>query len=171
MLSSGVFPHRCCCICYNASVLECTNVTLLQTYNFLQGVLNKLTPQKYAENWERLHDVVLEYTELDLIERIVNFVFEKAIAEPNFSDMYADLCRDMSNFSNSLSNPSPTEPQDSRAKLRSPFRKALLTRCQREFERKREAEDDVDEYRMRMRAVGAIKFIGELFMRYVEGNE
>eukprot|EP01061_Rhynchopus_euleeides_P024572 TRINITY_DN39602_c0_g1_i1.p1 TRINITY_DN39602_c0_g1~~TRINITY_DN39602_c0_g1_i1.p1 ORF type:complete len:335 (+),score=156.93 TRINITY_DN39602_c0_g1_i1:123-1007(+) len=130
----------------------------------IQGVLNKLTPEKYRANWDALVALVMEYNDLDLIERIVPFIFEKAIAEPNFSDLYADFCKDLSELSNSLSNPMGL-PTDAQTKRKSPFRKALLNRCQYEFERKKECEDDQAEYRMRMRAVGAIKFIGELFMR------
>ena len=140
------------------------------THTHAQGVLNKLTPQKYESNWEALKQLIVEYSDLDINSRMIHFVFEKAIGEQHFSELYAELCKDMSVLSKKMADAKAAAdgvPQDEARKRRSPFHKALLMKCQAEFERQKdECEDSMEEYKSRMRGVGAIKFIGELFIRY-----
>ncbi|KAJ9444350.1 Eukaryotic translation initiation factor 4G [Diplonema papillatum] len=142
----------------------------------IQGVLNKLTPQKYENNLMRMKNVIFEeFPDMDLFARIVDHVFEKAIAEPNFSDLYAELCKDLSELSHEHDNGriplSPVTPTNSTPtqKLKSKFRRALLNRCQQEFEKELAADaaflSTPEGHKMRIRSVSAMKFIGELFIR------
>lgn len=55
----------------------------------IQGMLNKLT----EENYEKLSQKIAVYTDKEeLREGIIKLIFEKAVLEPKFARMYANLC-------------------------------------------------------------------------------
>ena len=57
----------------------------------VQDILNKITPQTFEKLTDKLCDIPMNTNEhLDLM---INKVFEKAIQEPNFSHLYAELCK------------------------------------------------------------------------------
>lgn len=155
------------------------------TYELLskfRSMLNKLT----AENFDLLVEQVKTY-KIDTSERldgVISLVFEKAISEPKFAPTYANLCHRVATIT--------TAPQGEGADGKKKTLKAkLITQCQKEFERHKEEsivfndiEDKLREienqpeqerredekarleeehYRVRQRANGTVKFIGELF--------
>ena len=153
------------------------------TYDLLnrfRSMLNKLT----AENFEVLVKEVKNY-KIDTSERldgVISLVFEKAISEPKFAPTYAILCREVSYINTA---PSGEGQKKNTLKVK------LITQCQREFERHKEESkvfNEIEEklreienaevvktrddektrleeehYRVRQRANGTVKFIGELF--------
>jgi len=97
---------------------------------------------------------------MKIFAEAISLVFAKAVSEPNFSKLYAELCVKLS----SLHLKVPDE------KLA--FRRALLNRCQEEFERTSRKLEDLPEdpeerllvkEKERKNKLGNIKFIGELF--------
>jgi translation initiation factor 4G len=56
----------------------------------VQDILNKITPQTFGKLTEKLKDIPINtYTFLELL---ISKVFEKAVQEPNFANLYADMC-------------------------------------------------------------------------------
>lgn len=56
-----------------------------------RSVLNKLTPEKFGRLYKQLLEV--KVTSSEVLAAIVNEIFEKAILEAKFADMYAHLCQ------------------------------------------------------------------------------
>lgn len=54
------------------------------------AILNKITPQTFEKLSQQILDIKLEDT--SMLDRVVQLIFEKAVQEPNFTFMYADLC-------------------------------------------------------------------------------
>ncbi|XP_055935890.1 eukaryotic translation initiation factor 4 gamma 3-like isoform X2 [Argiope bruennichi] len=141
----------------------------------VQGVLNKLTPQKFETLLSQLKGLNIDTEEK--LALVIDLIFEKAIDEPNFSVPYANLCKHLALIKVPVSG---TGTQVN-------FRKLLLTKCQKEFEQDRsdelkneekmktlEAADpdkrkelqfeyEEEEKKIRYRQLGNIRFIGELF--------
>eukprot|EP00062_Callorhinchus_milii_P012760 gi/632960130/ref/XP_007896020.1/ PREDICTED: eukaryotic translation initiation factor 4 gamma 3 isoform X2 [Callorhinchus milii] len=142
----------------------------------VRSILNKLTPQMFQQLMKQVQELTIDTEER--LKGVINLVFEKAIDEPNFSVAYANMCRCLT----MLKVPMADKPG---AWVN--FRKLLLNRCQKEFE-KDKAEDIFNEKRQkeidassneeksrlqaelketkdmaRRRSIGNIKFIGELF--------
>ena len=101
--------------------------------------------------------------------QVVHLVFEKAIDDPTWSEMYARLCRKM------MEQISPKVQDDGIKNLEGNSiagghlcRKYLLNMCQEEFERGwvniEATAGAADEcYATKRRGLGVIKFMGELF--------
>lgn len=145
--------------------------------NGVRGVLNKLTPEKF----DRLMDLIQEL-DIDTPERlqdVISLVFEKAVDEPCYSVAYALLCKKLGTLEVKV----PDLDGDVIT-----FKKLIITRCQKEFEKNpnddimrnkalREIEECRDpnqkkemkltfedkERRQRVKAVGNVRFIGELY--------
>ncbi|XP_070561587.1 eukaryotic translation initiation factor 4 gamma 3-like isoform X5 [Ptychodera flava] len=145
-------------------------------YKKVTGILNKLTPQKFQTLTQQVLDLPID-TE-DRLKGVIDLVFEKAISEPGFSVAYANMCRCL------MSMKVPTG--DGKGNVN--FRKLLLNKCQKEFEKDKEDDDEMEakkkamedaetkeekdkrkeeydsyETKMRRRSLGNIRFIGELF--------
>ncbi|KAG1878891.1 hypothetical protein F4604DRAFT_578364 [Suillus subluteus] len=152
----------------------------------VKALLNKLTMEKF----ETISDQIIHWANKSVNEKdgrtliqVIRLVFEKAIDEAVWSEMYARLCRKM------MEQISP-EVQDERIKntegkpIRGGhlFRKYLLNRCQEDFERGCFAKDaaaasvtakaydagfNFEEYHAAQKAkrqgLNLITFIGELF--------
>ncbi|XP_064423938.1 eukaryotic translation initiation factor 4 gamma 3 isoform X2 [Latimeria chalumnae] len=143
----------------------------------VRSILNKLTPQMFNQLMKQVTDLTVDTEER--LKGVIDLVFEKAIDEPSFSVAYANMCRCLT----TLKVPMTDKPGSTVN-----FRKLLLNRCQKEFE-KDKADDDVFEKKQkeldaastleektrlqeeleeakdkaRRRSIGNIKFIGELF--------
>lgn len=147
-----------------------------------RSMLNKLT----AENFGLLVEEVKTY-KIDSGERldgIISLLFEKAISEPKFAPTYANLCKEVAFIT--------TAPQgEASLGKKNTLKGKLITQCQKEFERHREesivfneieaklreienlpeherrdvekAGLEEEHYRVRQRANGTVKFIGELY--------
>lgn len=131
----------------------------------LNAILNKLTPEKFDTLLAQVLE--LKITNVGLLRDCVTAVFEKALAEPNFSPMYAEFCV-------KLSSALPTfEDQQGETN----FRKLILNRCQTEFTDpihalpadQMAAMSDMDRNdhvaMAKRRKLGTIRFIGELYVR------
>ncbi|KAI2659138.1 Eukaryotic translation initiation factor 4 gamma 3 [Labeo rohita] len=114
-----------------------------ELFRKVRSILNKLTPQMFHQLMKQVTDLTINTEER--LKGVIDLVFEKAIDEPSFS----------------LKVPTADKPNTTVN-----FRKLLLNRCQKEFER--DKVDDVEELdeakdKARRRSTGNIKFIGELF--------
>ncbi|XP_060743871.1 eukaryotic translation initiation factor 4 gamma 1-like isoform X7 [Tachysurus vachellii] len=143
----------------------------------VRGVLNKLTPQMFQPLMKQITEMTIDTEER--LKGVIDLVFEKAISEPNFSVAYANMCRCLMG----LKVPTSDKPN-----VMVNFRKLLLNRCQKEFEKDKDddeifekkqkeldaaTEEDVRQHlkeeleeskdTARRRSLGNIKFIGELF--------
>ncbi|KAJ8332711.1 hypothetical protein SKAU_G00425000 [Synaphobranchus kaupii] len=143
----------------------------------VRSILNKLTPQMFNQLMKQVTDLTIDTEER--LKGVIDLVFEKAIDEPGFSVAYGNMCRCLA----TLKVPMADKPNSTVN-----FRKLLLNRCQKEFERDK-VDDDVFERKQkelesaassterehlqeeleeakdkaRRRSIGNIKFIGELF--------
>eukprot|EP01035_Chromulina_nebulosa_P018907 gene18907-24710_t len=59
----------------------------------VRSILNKITPQTFEKLANNIKD--MKITSSLLLDRLVSLIFEKAIYEQNFSNLYADLCYDL----------------------------------------------------------------------------
>lgn len=149
-----------------------------ELYKKFRGILNKLTPQKFDTLLERVK--TLEINNQKRLEGVIDLVFEKAIDEPNFSEAYAAMCNKLSVLKVPADNPSTPDQCVN-------FRALIITKCQKQFEthevdeqiakleselaactdpaKKKELALMIDEEnrRVRMRSVGNVRFIGELY--------
>lgn len=127
----------------------------------VRGILNKLTPDKF----KKLSDDLLR-TELSsdvILKGVIFLIFDKALEEPKYSSMYAQLCK-------RLSEEAPNfEPPNNPCT----FKILLLNKCKHEFYRRTEileqfpakeqtTEDEERRYLAKRKMLGNIKFIGEL---------
>ncbi|WAR14232.1 IF4G1-like protein [Mya arenaria] len=136
-------------------------------------IMNKLTPQKFQVLVSQMKALKID-TE-DKLKGVVDLVFEKAISEPEYSEVYANMCKCLS----MLKVKSDLKPGKMVI-----FRVVLLARCEREFKTKyrqipvlppdvrnspkckeenRKEELTYGEDKARQRSLGNIRFIGELF--------
>ncbi|KAF2880179.1 hypothetical protein ILUMI_25980 [Ignelater luminosus] len=152
-----------------------------QLYRKIRGILNKLTPQKFDTLLDQIRSLTIDTTER--LQGIIDLVFEKAVDEPNFSVAYALLCRELA-----LMQVPATDVKKKDGQEFVNFRKLLVTKCQLKFEKysldeiernqkvkdieectdpekKKDMQLNLEEYdrRLRMKSVGNIRFIGELF--------
>jgi len=134
-----------------------------KVYKSVKGLLNKLT----VENFERLipQFLALDISTADVLLGVVQLIHEKSMSEPAFCEVYAKLCYQ-------LAQKMPELP-DSDGGVQS-FRKLLLNTCQSEFSRDPNAHvegledlsvDDRErtEKKRRLRSLGNIEFVGELY--------
>ncbi|KAM4743217.1 eukaryotic translation initiation factor 4 gamma 1-like isoform 2-T2 [Anableps anableps] len=148
-----------------------------ELFKRVRSILNKLTPQKFQQLMKQVQELTVDTEER--LKGVIDLTFEKAISEPDFSVAYANMCRCLSG----LKVITPDKPG---ATVN--FRKLLLNRCQKEFEKDKD-DDEIfekkqkeleaasgDEVKQRLieeleeakdkarrRSLGNIKFIGELF--------
>ncbi|CAG4955067.1 unnamed protein product [Colias eurytheme] len=147
-----------------------------ELYKKFRGILNKLTPQKFDTLLDKVKS--LEIDTQTRLEGVIDLVFEKAIDEPNFSEAYAAMCNKLSTLKVPAAN-SPDQCVN--------FRALIISRCQNQFitakadenvmklqkeiaectdsAKKKELAAQLEEInrRVRMRSVGNVRFIGELY--------
>ncbi|KAG5282217.1 hypothetical protein AALO_G00053560 [Alosa alosa] len=161
-----------------AAVVEDPDLSKTQElFRKVRSILNKLTPQMFNQLMKQVTELTIDTEER--LKGVIDLVFEKAIDEPSFSVAYGNMCRCLA----TLKVPMADKPNSTVN-----FRKLLLNRCQKEFERDK-VDDDVFEKKQkeleaaamasererlqeeleeakdkaRRRSIGNIKFIGELF--------
>lgn len=133
----------------------------------VKGTLNKLTPEKYDVLFTNIWDAVCVFNLEDsrdkkamtVLWEIIGLLFEKALAEQNFSDLYADVARHLCDMTTGASDSSKDE------KPIQEFRKLLLDRCQTQFETTLDTLPEGEAVKHKKRCLGNIKFIAELFKR------
>ncbi|GIY97931.1 eukaryotic translation initiation factor 4 gamma 3 [Caerostris extrusa] len=134
----------------------------------IQGVLNKLTPQKFDILVGQVKNLTIDTEEklslvIDLVYKNAIYINKRFVNEPNFIIAYAYLCKRLALIK------VPVAGSMSHVN----FRKLLVTKCLKEFEvdqtvssSKKEAKVEIDEEeekKIRYRQLGNIRFIGELF--------
>ncbi|KAI1890557.1 hypothetical protein AGOR_G00154910 [Albula goreensis] len=148
-----------------------------ELFRKVRSILNKLTPQMFQQLMKQVTDLTIDTEER--LKGVIDLVFEKAIDEPSFSVAYGNMCRCLA----TLKVPMADKPNTTVN-----FRKLLLNRCQKEFERdkvddvvferkqqeldsatssteRERLQEELEEAKdkARRRSIGNIKFIGELF--------
>lgn len=139
----------------------------------LKGILNKLTPQNFEKLFEQVKEVNIDNTVT--LTGVISQIFDKALTEPTFCEMYANFCQHLAS----------ELPELSVDNEKITFRRLLLNKCQEEFERgereeqeankaDNEGEDESklsegvrEELRLkaRRRMLGNIRLIGELYKK------
>uniref|UniRef100_A0A667ZR20 Eukaryotic translation initiation factor 4 gamma 1 n=1 Tax=Myripristis murdjan TaxID=586833 RepID=A0A667ZR20_9TELE len=156
---------------------EPEQVKTQELFKRVRSILNKLTPQMFQQLMKQVTELTIDTEER--LKGVIDLIFEKAISEPNFSVAYANMCRCLMG----LKVPTTDKPG-----ITVNFRKLLLNRCQKEFEKDKD-DDEIFEKKQkeldaasgeeekqrlleeleeakdkaRRRSLGNIKFIGELF--------
>ncbi|XP_078803880.1 eukaryotic translation initiation factor 4 gamma 3 isoform X5 [Oryzias latipes] len=148
-----------------------------ELFRRVRSILNKLTPQKFNQLMKQVTDLTIDTEER--LKGVIDLVFEKAIDEPGFSVAYGNMCRCLATLKVQM-----TDKPNSTVN----FRKLLLNRCQKEFEKdkvddvvferkqkeldsaastteRERLQEELEEAKdkARRRSIGNIKFIGELF--------
>ncbi|KAI4378040.1 hypothetical protein MLD38_015581 [Melastoma candidum] len=137
----------------------------------LKAILNKLTPQNFEKLFEQVKAVNIDNA--TTLDGLISQIFDKALMEPTFCEMYADLCRHLSQELPDFS--------DDDEKIT--FRRLLLNKCQEEFERGEREQEEADKVheegeaklseegreekrvKARRRMLGNIRLIGELYKK------
>eukprot|EP00245_Coleochaete_scutata_P017635 TRINITY_DN875_c0_g1_i1.p1 TRINITY_DN875_c0_g1~~TRINITY_DN875_c0_g1_i1.p1 ORF type:complete len:807 (-),score=197.56 TRINITY_DN875_c0_g1_i1:638-3058(-) len=134
----------------------------------VKGILNKLTPEKFEVLLEQLLEAGINSA--PLLQSVISLVFDKAVLEPHFCPMYAELCV-------RLAEKLPEFPPEKEDEKPITFRRILLNTCQEEFEGASAMREEVKsmtgpdqqaerldkERKVKLRTLGNIKLIGELF--------
>jgi translation initiation factor 4G len=111
----------------------------------VKSILNKLSKDNFDKLSTRLFNIELDSVEL--VQGVILTIFDKAINEPHFGEVYAEMCLKLESktYCNGSIN----------------FKREILTQCQTEFEK---------EIKIMRRSLGNIKFIGELFKQKLINN-
>lgn len=99
-----------------------------------KSILNKLTPENFDKLLPKL--LAVEIPRLLTLQGLVDQIFDKALLEPTFSELYALLCQRMQESRKLPQFDETGEVMDeaSGVKPAHDFRKTLLAKCQTEFE-------------------------------------
>ncbi|KAJ6729941.1 EUKARYOTIC TRANSLATION INITIATION FACTOR 4 GAMMA [Salix viminalis] len=137
----------------------------------LKGILNKLTPQNFEKLFEQVKAVNID--NVVTLTGVISQIFDKALTEPTFCEMYANFC-----FHLASELPELTKDDE-----KVTFKRLLLNKCQEEFERGereqeeadkadeegeiKQSEEEREEKRIKARRqmLGNIRLIGELYKK------
>ena len=63
----------------------------------VQAILNKITPQTFQKLTMQLCEIPIDTNAM--LDKLIQLVFEKAVQEPNFANLYAEMCAALDNES------------------------------------------------------------------------
>uniref|UniRef100_A0A8C4I763 Eukaryotic translation initiation factor 4 gamma 2 n=1 Tax=Dicentrarchus labrax TaxID=13489 RepID=A0A8C4I763_DICLA len=137
----------------------------------VRGILNKLTPEKFDKLCLELLNVGVD-SKL-VLKGIILLIVDKALEEPKYSQLYAQLCLRLAEDAPNFEDPS-TETQE-KQKQNTTFRRLLISKLQDEFENRARnveifekddgpltSEEEEQRAIAKIKMLGNIKFIGEL---------
>ncbi|KAG1963926.1 eukaryotic translation initiation factor 4 gamma [Pimephales promelas] len=137
----------------------------------VRGILNKLTPEKFDKLCLELLNVGVD-SKL-VLKGIILLIVDKALEEPKYSSLYAQLCLRLAEDAPNFDGPTP-EIQSSQ-KQSTTFRRLLISKLQDEFENRAKnvdiydkqdnpltSEEEEQRAIAKIKMLGNIKFIGEL---------
>lgn len=137
------------------------------TFRKVRGILNKLAPEKFDKlSLELLNVGISSHL---VLKGIILLIFEKALDEPKYSPLYAQLCHRLDEDAPNFDPPD----SDTTAVTLTTFRRLLLNKCRDEFENRARARDAFDKDDLtpdeaeqqllaKFKMLGNIKFICEL---------
>lgn len=138
----------------------------------VRGILNKLTPEKFDKLCLELLNVGVD-SKL-VLKGIILLIVDKALEEPKYSSLYAQLCLRLAEDAPNFDGPSP-EGLLQHHKQSTTFRRLLISKLQDEFENRSRNVDIYDKHDgplsneeeeqraiAKIKMLGNIKFIGEL---------
>ncbi|XP_039650864.1 eukaryotic translation initiation factor 4 gamma 2a isoform X1 [Perca fluviatilis] len=136
----------------------------------VRGILNKLTPEKFDKLCLELLNVGVE-SKL-VLKGTILLIVDKALEEPKYSQLYAQLCRRLAEDAPNFEDPAEIQATQ---KQNTTFRRLLISKLQDEFENRASNVDifDKDDTPLtseeeeqrgiaKLKMLGNIKFIGEL---------
>lgn len=135
----------------------------------MNRILNKITPDKFHKLSEELISAGLDSP--SILKGVIMLIFNKALEEPKYSSMYAQLCRKLSE---GVPNFDPQSPPTARStEYPNTFCRFLLRKCEAEFSNRCNASEafgegplseEEEELRdiAKKKMLGNIKFICEL---------
>lgn len=135
----------------------------------LKSLLNKVCPENVLIIVERIANA--EIGTVEELELLISLIFEKALAEPHYSETYADMIFTLKDWMPEFPSATTGKPVT--------FRAALINTCQHEFESlsttlafdadelaRLDPEEIVFERKKKKgRVLANMKFIGQLFLR------
>ncbi|KAM0048445.1 putative MIF4G-like, type 3, initiation factor eIF-4 gamma, MA3, MIF4G-like domain superfamily [Helianthus debilis subsp. tardiflorus] len=137
----------------------------------LKSILNKLTPQNFEKLFDQVKQVNIDNA--NTLSGVIGQIFDKALMEPTFVEMYADFCSHLA-----VELPGFVDDNE-----KITFKRLLLNKCQEEFERGEREEEEANRtdvegeikqteeeregkrVKARRRMLGNIRFIGELYKK------
>uniref|UniRef100_A0A665UXY8 Eukaryotic translation initiation factor 4 gamma 2 n=2 Tax=Echeneis naucrates TaxID=173247 RepID=A0A665UXY8_ECHNA len=137
----------------------------------VRGILNKLTPEKFDKLCLELLNVGVE-SKL-VLKGTILLIVDKALEEPKYSQLYAQLCLRLAEDAPNFEDPSTENPATQ--KQNTTFRRLLISKLQDEFENRARnvelfdkhdgpltSEEEEQRAIAKIKMLGNIKFIGEL---------
>uniref|UniRef100_A0A7N8XJ00 Eukaryotic translation initiation factor 4 gamma 2 n=1 Tax=Mastacembelus armatus TaxID=205130 RepID=A0A7N8XJ00_9TELE len=137
----------------------------------VRGILNKLTPEKFDKLCLELLNVGVDSKVV--LKGIILLIVDKALEEPKYSQLYAQLCLRLAEDAPNFEGPS-TESQATQQQ-NTTFRRLLISKLQDEFENRARnveifdkqdsplsSEEEEQRAVAKLKMLGNIKFIGEL---------
>ena len=134
----------------------------------IKVTLNKLSPDNFPKLRDQLLDLAKNSDETMVL--LAKFIFEKAILQQKYTEVYAKLCQYVDNYYASMH----TRAEEGRKNVRNTqkFRELLLGMCQEAFDCSMLPEaapvvsgEDLETYLTvkRLKCLGNMRFIGELY--------
>ncbi|KAH0742606.1 hypothetical protein KY290_030599 [Solanum tuberosum] len=139
-------------------------------FKTVMSILNQTTQKRFDLLKDQL--IISGITSADTLKGVVSLIFNKAILEPTFSSMYAQLCSD-------LNEKLPSFPSDEPGGKMITFKRVLLNNCQEVFESAHKLQEEArqmtapeserkdKEWLIKLRYLGNIRFICELFKQQI----
>lgn len=90
MMPDGSGPVVALTISKNRWKPEKSTTNLTKAIMGVQSIMNKLTREKFERLATQLSTIQMD--SIEVVEQVIRLIFDKALGEPHFCDMYADLC-------------------------------------------------------------------------------